>query len=507
MNICKVCGAATANKMYCSNKCKFSDPNWKKSRAKKIFNDPTKHLVCKYCNKVINDVNNLGGHATAHLKNAHQISDIDYLAHYELRDVLKNDVLSCPVCGWSTIDITNKSGQFTTHIKKHGYLDVNDFIIAYPEYSYLWDTFLKKAATVSVDFVECQVCKKRLQKITNTHLKTHDMTMEVYKHKFPLQSNTINSRLHDIHSKSTSKTNLSRTYTYRSIAEHEVEIFLNDNGINTISSYKKLGTEIDIFLPDYNIGIEYDGLKWHSEWFGKKSKMYHLNKTNICNKNDVHLIHIFEDEWIHKKEIVKSKLLNMCGKTPRKIYARNCTISVISNKLSSQFCESNHIQGASKGFIHLGLYYNTELVGVFVVSKLRKALGQTVSDSTFEINRYCTALNTNLIGGFGKCIQYLKNNYSEISSLISYADLRWTNKLRNVYDRSGFILLKTNAPNYWYIQNNRRYHRFNYTKSRIVKLGGYTNLTEEENMMHFGFDRIWDCGTLKYLLKINNSLT
>lgn len=40
------------------------------------------------------------------------------------------------------------------------------------------------------------------------------------------------------------------------------------------------GKEIDFYLPKYKIGIEYDGVYWHSEVY--KDKDYHLNKTLEC---------------------------------------------------------------------------------------------------------------------------------------------------------------------------------------------------------------------------------
>ena len=67
--------------------------------------------------------------------------------------------------------------------------------------------------------------------------------------------------------------------------------------------------ELDIFIKSQNIGIELDGSYWHSEEF--KGKNYHLEKTKIANKKGIRLIHIFEDEWTHKKEIVKSKIRNI----------------------------------------------------------------------------------------------------------------------------------------------------------------------------------------------------
>jgi len=61
--------------------------------------------------------------------------------------------------------------------------------------------------------------------------------------------------------------------------------------------------ELDIYLPEYNVAIEFNGLYWHSELY--KEKDYHLNKTLECKKKGVDLLHIFEDDWVFKQDIIK----------------------------------------------------------------------------------------------------------------------------------------------------------------------------------------------------------
>ena len=50
-----------------------------------------------------------------------------------------------------------------------------------------------------------------------------------------------------------------------------------------------------MFLPELNLGFEFNGLHWHSEFFIDKNQ--HLEKTKLCEKNNIHLIHIFEDDF------------------------------------------------------------------------------------------------------------------------------------------------------------------------------------------------------------------
>ena len=79
---------------------------------------------------------------------------------------------------------------------------------------------------------------------------------------------------------------------------HVDDVLMHDRTI--INPY-----EIDIIVPSKSIGIEYDGLYHHSEIGGGKPKTYHSFKTNEAKKHGYQLIHIFEDEWLYKQDIVK----------------------------------------------------------------------------------------------------------------------------------------------------------------------------------------------------------
>ena len=277
-------------------------------------------------------------------------------------------------------------------------------------------------------------------------------------------------------------------------AEDEIIQFLKPC-VNTIQRYKTNDKkEIDILIPSLNIGIEYNGLRWHSEQFGK-DKNYHLNKTLQAEKEEIKLIHIFEDEWIYKKEIVKSRLLNLIGKTPNKIYARKCEIREISYKESSKFLETNHIQGNVVSKYRIGLFYNNELVSLMTFGGLRRNLGSTSEEGKYELLRFCNKLNTTIIGGASKLLFYFEKTYKP-KEIISYADRRWSEG--NLYKQLKFEFVSNSSPNYFYINNNKRENRFKYRKSELIKIGFDKNKTEKQIMEEEGFYRIYDCGTIKF---------
>ena len=91
------------------------------------------------------------------------------------------------------------------------------------------------------------------------------------------------------------------------------------------------GKELDFYIPSLKLAFEINGLYWHSENGGGINKNYHLNKTKSCSFYGISLIHIFENEWIHKMEIVKSiiKILTRTN-TLVKINARDCKIKEVT---------------------------------------------------------------------------------------------------------------------------------------------------------------------------------
>ena len=256
--------------------------------------------------------------------------------------------------------------------------------------------------------------------------------------------------------------------------------------------------ELDIFLPAKNLAIECDGIYWHSELYVDKN--YHLNKTNKCMDKGINLIHLFEDEWKHQKEIVKSRLKYMLGVSDKSIYARNCDIKILEANVKNSFLNEHHIQGEDKSSIKLGLFNQSELVSVMTFSTPNIAKGGTVThQGIYELNRFCNKSGYNVPGSASKLFSYFKKNY-EYDNIFTYADKRWSDG--GLYRNLGMVQQKDTNPNYWYIINDIRVHRFNFRKSNLVKMEHYTiERSEREIMQLEGIPRIWDCGHHKFELK------
>ena len=264
----------------------------------------------------------------------------------------------------------------------------------------------------------------------------------------------------------------------------ELEFVENDR--NKIKPY-----ELDIYIPSKRIAIEFDGLYWHSEK-NIKDKNYHLNKTELCEKQNIQLIHIFEDEWVLKQEIVKSRIKQILGiNNSERIHARKCQIKEISHKIKNEFLDKFHIQGSDRSRIKLGAFYQDELISVMTFSHGSISKGSKYQENVWELNRFCSNSNYHIPGIASKLLTHFKRNY-EWKEIFSYADRRWSDG--NVYRRIGFKLDSITKPNYWYLDNFNRIHRFSLRKCPDEP----KDIPEWVLRFKEGYTRIWDCGHYKF---------
>ena len=269
---------------------------------------------------------------------------------------------------------------------------------------------------------------------------------------------------------------------------------LNDNKIefeinnNTILN----GKELDIYIKNKNLAIEYDGLYWHCDKF--KDKKYHLEKTIECEKKGVRLIHIFEDELVHNPSIVLSKILNIAGVCSNRIFARKCEIRKVSNFDSRKFLNENHLQGYSVCSIRLGLFYKNELVSLMTFCRPKRKNSLT---NEFELNRFSNKKDTIVVGGASKLLSYFTKN-NKNSTIYSFADRRWSNG--GLYEKLGFQIKRINPPDYWYCKSNKRIHKSHFRKNKLRKRFSIeTDFTEWGIVENLGYNRIWDCGKITYV--------
>lgn len=265
---------------------------------------------------------------------------------------------------------------------------------------------------------------------------------------------------------------------------HNIKYKKNDR---TIISPK----EIDFLLPDYNIGIEFCGLYWHSESSGNKDRLYHYNKWFTAKEKGITLYTIFEDEW--NSGLWESRILTLTNTNSlNKIHARKCKINYIGSNMANKFLLQNHLQGAVNSKWYIGAYFEDALVGVMAFTKNRA--------NQIELTRFCSTNNALIRGLASKMLSFFSKTQN-INSIISFSDNRYSDG--GLYKSIGFKKSSDLPPDYQYIIGSytKRYHKFNFSKTKIsLKFGiNSSDTTEKEIMKLLGYDRIWDCGKTKWM--------
>jgi len=273
---------------------------------------------------------------------------------------------------------------------------------------------------------------------------------------------------------------------HKSIAENEIYNYIKsiyDGDI--ITSYRD-GLEIDIFLPEINIGFEYNGLYWHSEDY--KHRDYHIEKTTYFDNKGIRIIHIWEDDWKNKQEILKSQIRNWIGKAQNRIFGRKCQIKFVDNNISKTFLDLNHIQGSDKSIVRIGLFHKDELVSIMTFDNFEGRI--KMKDGGWNLSRFCNKKSHVIIGGASKLFKFFKDNYKP-SRIISYADRSWSKG--GLYNELGFSVVNKSSPYYKYLIGGIRKHKSNFRKSNLN-----TNLSETTEMKNRNIPKIWDCGKIKF---------
>jgi hypothetical protein len=274
--------------------------------------------------------------------------------------------------------------------------------------------------------------------------------------------------------------------------EAEIAEYIRSFGKECSSDWTLLGgKEIDLYIKDSNLAIEYCGLFWHNEMSpSPRDKNFHYSKYKKLSDMGIKLLTIFEDEWIKKNDICKSILCANLNVTER-IYARKTHVTEINKKTASDFLDDNHLQGAGRFNIACGMYHKDVLVGVITGGPHHRQGHQS-----FVLSRMCFKKYTQVVGGSSKMFSFFKE-MTPSHEIISWSDNRWSNG--NVYQKLGFKLDENLPPDYSYYKYGSYCDRRSKQSMKKSNTSCPKNITEKEWCIKNGYVRIWDCGKIRWV--------
>lgn len=267
-------------------------------------------------------------------------------------------------------------------------------------------------------------------------------------------------------------------------------VYHNDRKILLDADDRRRSKEIDITIQGYNLAVEFCGLRWHTEVFGKKHKYYHAEKTQDCSSKNIQLLTIWGDEWELNRSLVKSVIAVRLGLALHKYHARKLSLARVDSPMARSFFEANHMQGYVNSSQHVALMDGDQIIMcmAFIKSRFDK-------NHQWELSRMASLKNSVVMGGASRLFSYAQKAF-DMSSLISYCDLRFG--VGGVYDQLGMTKIGKPTLGYEYVDINNPSHRINRIKLQKHKLGDIGDQSADEYLRSQGIDRLWDCGHQKY---------
>lgn len=282
------------------------------------------------------------------------------------------------------------------------------------------------------------------------------------------------------------------SYKETQLADYITSIYNGEVVTNTrIVIYPK---ELDIYIPELGLAIEFNGTYWHSN--ERKSTSYHVDKSMQSGKAGVRLVHIFEYEWDNdtQREKIKYFLSDLINKDKRKVYGRETTVNIITDDESADFLNKYHLQGNAGASIKYGCYIDNELLGVMTFGKPRFN-----KDFEYELIRMCWKPGTLVIGGTEKLFNRFIRDYDP-NNIICYCDA--AKFVGSSYKKLGFKVDGLTTPNYVWVDYSNKdvLPRYRTMKQKLLDEGlGEYGETEDEIMENLGYLKIYDCGNIRYI--------
>lgn len=388
---------------------------------------------------------------------------------------------ACTDCGYawtSTLSSTTVRRHHTVHcpacIGKAVHKGHNDLLSRFPHVASLWH----ESNTVLPDEITCG---------SETRIFLHCAT--------PSCDNIVATHPYVL-SRNQNATQPVCTSCRSSSGERELGEFIAQLGFDPVYNDREVlnGKELDIYIPEKNLAIEFNGLYWHSEQAGK-DKSYHARKWQACKDNNIQLITIWENDWRDKRDIVTSMLASKLGVSQQaKVMARKTTVDVVDQQMATAFFDKYHIQGHARGCHVLGLFTQS--------GKLICAMSVRVSGSVATIVRYATSCV--VPGGFTKLVAHVERSFRDVDRIESFSDNEISSG--HLYAANGFVQSEVIPPDYKYVYKGTRYHKFNFRKQRFKDdnaLVYQENLSEKDLACINGMFRVWDCGKIKWTLRLD----
>jgi hypothetical protein len=232
--------------------------------------------------------------------------------------------------------------------------------------------------------------------------------------------------------------------------------------------------ELDVYCPNKKIAFEFDGLFWHSNAI-RDDIYYHSNKSNMCFERGINFIHIFEDEYTYKKDILFKIIddkLNVIHKDL--IFSCDYIVKEIDGSINAIEFYYNHslYDYNNSTTINYGIYLKDKLLAILSVQDLDNN-NWLINNIVFDLDYYPIRGKEMLLNKFIEDKQPNTIDY--------YIDRRYNLFGDNEIEDFGFLPIEITEPNLYYTNKHDR-------------------ISEQDDIKKCFTYKIYDCGFIHYRL-------
>ncbi len=282
-----------------------------------------------------------------------------------------------------------------------------------------------------------------------------------------------------------------------------------------------LGThELDIVVRHRKIAFEFNGVYWHSE-AQQPSTTYHADKSRLAAQKGYRLVHVWEDDWFDRREIVVRGIAHRLGvgehvlsalpdadpAIAQKAYARILVLGTATGPEARAFWQANHLQGpvGSKHYFALRDKSTNQIKALLGIGATNHGSRAKADPGVWDVQRYAT--RGVVPGGFTRLLKHATDQLRASGHVVN----TWTSFSNDdvsdggMYRAAGFATDKHQAPSYWYVGTLtgwRRTHRTQFVKQRFVTddaLLYEDGWTEHEAALANRLYRIYDAGKTRWV--------
>lgn len=249
--------------------------------------------------------------------------------------------------------------------------------------------------------------------------------------------------------------------------------------------------EIDLYLPDFNVGIECNPACTHnvnSNSFDLSSsglpKGYHYDKSLLARKAGVCLVQLFKVDWNSHQSAVKSLILNALGLKP-KVDASELEISKLSTHEAFEFFNQSHVYGFSKSEECLGL--KDDKRNIQFAASFRKH-----KDGSYEVSRFCSSVDCEVTDGLKALVDKFEEFHN--SNLYAFTDISYHPNVSLA--GCGFEFLGIRNPEYRWVDLNdtQVIRKSGCTKSKLSKMFDENVEDIKSFLLNKSFVQVFDSG-------------